>query len=710
MGDHPLHPLFAPRSIAVVGASPKGGYGLTTLQNLRELGYAGRTYVVHPTRDSVDGVAAYPTIAALPEVPDAVAVAVPAAGVPAVLRDAAAAGVPTGVVYGSGFAEVGGAGRELQDEVRAAGVRVVGPNCLGTVSYRTRSALWGITLPLGDGATDGAVALAAQSGNMVLTAISSGRLPRLAYAVSAGNQAAVDVTDCMEYFLGDPAVRVIAVIIEGLRDLARFRALAVAAAERDVAVVVLKVGRSAAGEQATVAHTGTLAGVDAAYAAAFRQTGAIRVDDLDELVATCALLAGRRRPRGAGLGIFASSGGECGLIADLAEDTGVGLPALDGPARTALRPLIPDYGNLGNPLDLTAGGWGQTDVYEAATRGLARVPGVDLVAFVGDAPTHTGDLEAAMWPEMVQGAAAGAAGVDVPVALVTTTTDTVPGLAALAARHGVLLLAGLRPALRAMALAGRWASRATAAAPPPTSMGAGPVDRARLLVSAEPAGRVLTESAAKRLLALYGVPTPDGGDVADAEGAVAMARKVGFPVVCKIDADGLAHKSDVGGVEVGLADEDAVRAAVERVLERGRTAVGAAAVRGVRIERMATGGGVELIVGGRNDPAAGPLVVLGAGGVLTELLADSTALLWPFSPDEVVAAVRGLRVGRLLDGYRGGPPVDVDALAETAVAVGRLLADLPEIAEIDINPLLVGPAGQGCLALDALVARVVRED
>jgi acetyltransferase len=707
MEEHPLRPLFAPRSVAVVGASPKGGYGLTTLQNLRGLGYAGRTYVVHPTRDTVDGVAAYPTIAALPEVPDAVAVAVPAAGVPAVLREAAAAGVPTGVVYGSGFAEVGRAGRELQDQVRAAGVRVVGPNCLGTVSYRGRAALWGITLPMGDGVTDGAVALAAQSGNMVLTAMGSGRLPRLAYAVSAGNQAAVDVTDCMEYFLGDPGVRVIALIIEGLRDLARFRALAVAAAERDVAVVVLKVGRSAAGEQATVAHTGTLAGVDAAYAAAFRQTGTIRVDDLDELVATCALLAGGRRPRGAGLGIFASSGGECGLIADLAEDTGVDLPALDGPARSALRPLIPEYGNLGNPLDLTAGGWGQTDVYEAATRGLARVPGVDLVAFVGDAPTHTGDLEAAMWPEMVRGAAAGAAEVDVPVALVTTTTDTVPGLASLAAEHGVLLLAGLRPALRAMALAGWWAGRPVPAPPAPTEPG--PVDRARRLVAAEPgAGQVLTETAAKRLLALYGVSTPDGEDASDVEGAVAVARKIGFPVVCKIDADGLAHKSDIGGVEVGLADEDAVRAAVERVLERGREAVGA--VCGVRIERMATGGGVELIVGGRNDPAAGPLVVLGAGGVLTELLADSTALLWPFGPDEVVAAVRGLRVGRLLDGYRGGAPADVDALAATAVAVGRLLADLPEIAEIDINPLLVGPAGQGCLALDALVARVVRED
>lgn len=704
MHSHPLHPLFAPRSIAVVGASPKGGYGLTTLRNLRALGYPGRLYVVHPTRDEVDGVAAYPTISALPEVPDAVAVAVPAAGVPAVLRDAASAGVPTGVVYGSGFAEVGEVGKRLQDEIRAAGVRVIGPNCLGTVSYRKRAALWGIRMPIGDSCADGAVALAAQSGNMALTVMSSGRLPGLAYAVSAGNQAVVDVTDCMEYFLTDPDVRVIAVIIEGLRDLTRFRALAEAAAEQDVAVVVLKVGRSAKGEQATVAHTGTLAGSDAAYAAAFRQSGAIRVDDLEELVAVCSLLASPRRPRGTGLGIFASSGGECGLIADLAEDTGVDLIGLDTHAEQTLRTILPEYGRPGNPLDLTASGWGQADVYETATRALGRVPGVDLLAFVGDAPTHAGDLETSGWPQMLDGVARGGADLDVPVALVTTTTDIVPGLSQLARERGVLLLAGLRTALRALALAGGWATRTVTMAKRRDDTG--PIESARAVLAAAP-GRVLPETAAKRLLGLYGVATPDGDDAADADSAVLVARKVGFPVVCKIDANGLAHKSDIGGVEIGLPNEEAVRAAVERVLERGRRTAGTAAVRGVRIERMVTEPGIEMIVGGRRIPGAGPLVVIGAGGVLTELLADVAGLLWPFTTEEVVAAVERLRIGRLLRGYRGSAPLDIGGLAEVAVAVGRLLSDLPEIAEIDVNPVHVGTSRAGCCALDALVVRDV---
>lgn len=705
MNAHPLHPLFAPRSIAVVGASPKGGYGLTTLRNLRAIGYSGRLYAVHPTRDEVDGVAAFPTVSMLPETPDVVAVAVPAAGVPAVLRDAASVGVPTGVVYGSGFGEVGEAGKGLQDELRAAGVRVVGPNCLGVVSYRNRAALWGIGMPVGDGRSDGAIALATQSGNMALTVMSSGRLPGLAYAVSAGNQAVVDVADCMEYFLTDPGVRVIALIIEGLRDLTRFRALAAKAADQNVAVVVLKVGRSPKGEQAAIAHTGTLAGSDSAYDAAFRQSGAVRVNDLDELVAVSTLLANPRRPRGKGLGIFASSGGECGLIADLAEDTGVELIDLDSRAEQKLREILPAYGSPGNPLDLTASGWGQEDIYETATRALGQISGVDVVAFVGDAPTYAGGLEASGWPQMLHGAAKGAADIDVPVALVTTTTDVAPGLSELARERGLLLLAGLKTALRAVALAGEWAtwtvSRTIVDGPPAYDSR---TESARAVL-ADVSGRVLPETTAKRLIGLYGVVSPPGGDAVDADSAVNIANEVGYPVVCKIDAEGLAHKSDVGGVRVGLSKEHDLRIAVERILERGRLAVGAAAVRGVRIERMVTEPGIEMIVGGRRVPGAGPLVVIGAGGVLTELLADVVSLLWPFTTDEAAAAVERLRISRLLHGYRGLPPADITGLAEVAVALGRLMSDIPDIAEIDINPLKVSTGSAGCWALDALIVR-----
>ncbi|WP_051792982.1 acetate--CoA ligase family protein [Amycolatopsis jejuensis] len=687
MTGHPLDRLFRPASIAVVGASPKGGYGLRTLRNTRSLGFAGRLYAVHPRHSEVDGVAAYPALRDLPEVPDAVALAVPAPSIPDLVDEATELGVGAMVAYAAGFAERDAAGRALQERLKT-GIPVVGPNCLGVASYRGRAALWGIEMPYGHAETEGVVALAAQSGNMALTTMLSGRLPSVAYGVSAGNQAVVDVADCLEYYLTDPAVRVVALVIEGLRDLPRFRELALRAAEQDVAIVVLKVGRSARGEAATLAHTGTLAGRDSAYTALFRQTGVYRVDDLDEMIALCRLLAAPRRPRGRSLGLFASSGGECGLLSDLAEDIGVPLAELDEPTAQAMAEVVPDHAAVANPLDLTAGAWGQLDVYAKATRAFGESPDVDVVAFVGDAPTYSEPLAGNGWPEMVGGAGKAAAQLDVPVALITTTTDIVRDLDELAEEHGVVLLAGVRPALRAIALAGTPRPRSSA---PAAESG---LREQALGLLKEP---VLTETNGKDLLALYGLPTPSGRSVGDLEAAVTAAEEIGYPVVAKLEAPGLTHKSDIGGVITGLADQAAVRTAFAALIDRGQ-ALGTPLR--VRIEQMASPG-VELIVGGRNDPA-GSLVVIGAGGVLTELLADATELLWPFGSDEVIAALDTLRINRLLRGYRGAPPADVAAIADAVVRIGQLLHELPEVTELDVNPLLC--TENGCLALDALVA------
>lgn len=705
-----LRPLFAPRSIAVVGASPKGGYGLTTLDNLAALGFDGAISVVHPRLSEVHGHRAVPSLRDLDHVPDAVAVAVPAAAVAGVLAEAADLGVGGAVVYASGFAELGPDGVRLQEEAMAAcrgRTAVVGPNCLGVVGYRHSAALWGITMPYEHAKRDGSVALAAQSGNIALTTMMSGRLPALAYAASLGNQAAVDVTDCLEHYLTDPHVRVVALVIEGLRDVQRFRRLALEAATRDVAIVALKIGRSAKGESATVAHTGTLAGSDAAYDALFEQTGVVRVRDLDELVATCALLAAPTRPASTSIALFASSGGECGLLADLTDDHGLTLADLDGPTEASLRELLPPYGYVTNPFDLTAGGWGQAPVYEAASRALGTAPGVGFVGFVGDAATYSGDLQGSGWPEMVSGAGAAASDLDVPVALITSTTDTRPDLVSLCEAHGVVMLAGLTPALRALSLVGARAERldALVAADPvageagPTE--AGPVEEARALLTG--AEGLLSETDAKALLDLYDIPTPPGGLARTPEEAAALAERIGYPVVCKLDAVGVAHKSDIGGVVLGLADADAVHEAAEQVLARGAESVGAEAVTGVRIERAAAvDRGTELIVGGRND-TAGTTVVVGAGGVLTELLRDARTLLWPFGHDDVRRALGALRIHRVLSGYRGRGAADLDVLADRIVGIGRLLHDLPEIKELDVNPLLCGLGSSEVVALDALV-------
>lgn len=706
MSTPSLSSVFAPRSIAVVGASPKGGYGLTTLDNLSALGFDGSVSVVHPRLTEVHGHRAVPSLRDLDHVPDAVAVAVPAAAVGGVLTDAVELGVQGAVVYASGFAELGPDGARMQEEALDAcrgRMAVVGPNCLGVVSYRTGSALWGISMPYEHVKRTGAVALAAQSGNIALTTMMSGRLPALAYAASLGNQAAVDVTDCLAYYLDDPDVRVVALVVEGLRDLQRFRRLALDAAARDVAIVALKIGRSSKGESATIAHTGTLAGADAAYDALFEQTGAIRVRDVDELVATCTLLAPAKRPSSTTVALFASSGGECGLVADLVDDHALALADLDQRTETSLRQLLPPYGYVTNPFDLTAGGWGQAPVYEAATRALGTAPGVGFVGFIGDAPSYSGALEESGWPEMVRGAGAAARDLDVPVALITSTTDTKPDLGPLCETHGVVMLAGLSPALRAVAHVGTRAARVAelTGAGDPLDTAPGPVGEARAVL----AGTVglLSETRAKELLGRYGIGTPAGASVPTPEAAAALAASLGYPVVCKLEADGVAHKSDIGGVVLGLTDADGVRRAAEQVLARGATEVGSEAVTGVRIERAAAvQQGVELIVGGRNDEA-GTTVVVGAGGVLTELLGDARTLLWPFGPGDVVRALRALRVHQVLLGYRGRAGVDLDRLADAIVRVGRMLHDLPEIEELDVNPLLCGLGSGEVIALDALV-------
>jgi acyl-CoA synthetase (NDP forming) len=695
--------LFKPRSIAVVGASPKGGYGFGVIEGNRALGFDGDLYVVHPRADEVGGVKAYRSLSDLPEVPDAVSIAVPARAVPAVVQEAADLGVGGAVVYASGFAELGDEGVALQEQIVATcrgRMPLIGPNCLGAVSYGSRASLWAGGVSSEHVDPTGVVALAAQSGNIALTSMGAARIPSLAYSVSMGNQAVSDITDCLEYFISDEQVRIIALVIEGLADLERFRRLALEAAARDTAIVALKVGRSKRGEAATLAHTGTLAGTDGAYDALFRQTGVIRVKDLEELSAVCNLLAGPYEITGRTAGIFASSGGECGLMADLAEDHAIDLPVLEAGTQERLRSLLPEYGYVTNPFDLTAGGWGHEHIYHAAAKALAQNRGVDFVAFVGDAPAHAGSLEEMAWPEMVVGAGRAARDTQTPVILISTITETGTELPQICRENGVVYLAGADQAMGAIALVAdrhRAVRRLTAgSAAEPTA-----ASHVETLVP-DGGSAVLSETASKAMLNAYGIATPGGGVATTPDEAVKLGADLGYPVVAKLVAEGLAHKSDIGGVVVDIAGDDELRTAAADVLERGRAAVGDA-VRGVRIEQMIrAGNGVEMIIGGHND-VSGSVVVVGTGGVLTELLADAATLLWPFDGSDVEEALGTLRVDRLLRGYRGAPAVDRDALVSTVVQVGRMLHEHPEISELDINPLLCGRGSAGSTALDALI-------
>lgn len=702
---HPLRPLFYPRSVAVVGASPKGGYGLRVLSALTAFNFAGPIYPVNPNYSEIAGFTAYPDLGSIPDQVDAVAISVPSRFVPGVVEQAIAAGVRTGIAFGSGFAEAGEDGQQLQADLRTlcgAHFPLIGPNCLGVMSYLGDSGLWSI--PIGKPRHDGSVGLVAQSGNMALTLMSSSRGLRLAHAVSAGNQAVVDAVDVMSFYLAEPQIRAIAAVIEGLSDVDKFRRVAALAAERDVPIVALKLGRSEKASAAAVAHTGSLTGSDQLYDALFAQYGVIRVDDLEELMETAKLLSAPRRPKGPGLGVFASSGGECGLISDVSAAAGVELPDLQAETREALISILPPFANPLNPLDITAAGWGNREIYANTAGMLAATPGVDIVACIGDTTRNSGPLHLTGWDKMIAGMADAAEASETPMAIINTITDVSDEMVDALAAQGVIHLSGARTAAMAIGHAGRYA-RWRADAVSRVSAVATTVDEERraqalALLPASGSGGV-SESASKALLQLYGIPVPAGGLATSVDDAVKLATAVGYPVVLKIEADDIHHKTEVGGVALRVTSDDHLRSEYAALLERVAAHVPQAQVRGVRVERMASGL-LELIVGGRNDAVFGPVVVAGLGGVLAEALQDVSNRLAPVDAADAEAMLRELRGATLLGSFRGRPAVDVAAAADVIARVSQLLVELPEVLELDLNPVLVSAAGDGCVAVDGL--------
>lgn len=708
--------LLSPASVAVVGASQRPGWGLTTIQNLDGIGFTGRVYPVNPRYQEIAGRPCYPALSDLPEVPDAVAVAVPAAAIPGTIEEAIACGAGAAVVYASGFGAPGegeggstgpdGLRSRLTGIFAARQIAVQGPNCLGLANYARRAAMWGITMPFDHAGAERGVALIAQSGNMALTLSGGNRGMPLTHLISCGNQMDVTAAELMSGCLADPAVRVIAVLVESIPDPDRFADVLTEAARRDVPVIVLKVGTSERAQQAAIAHTGSLSGAAAVHRSFFRQFGAIQVDDLDELAATAAVLVAETRPGAGGVAIFASSGGECGLSSDVAEAVGLPLPELPAGLAGELSALLPDYGHAANPLDLTASGWGDPALYEKVIGLLADVPGVAAIVGIGDAPTLGGGPLVDGWDGIIAGLTAGADRVradGITVAGLTSLADVHPDVPAALAAGGVVPLAGLRPGLSALAKAGwyaRWQEQHAADAPTAAVVPAGAAEAVGGLLAGRPPGPV-SEDLAKQVLACYGIRSPARELARSAATAAAAADRIGYPVVVKVAASGIQHKTEAGGVVLDVRTAGDVARAAGDLLEVGRRADPEAAV---LIERFLPGA-LELIVGGRRDAVFGPLVVAGLGGVLTEFLADAAHRVAPVTPAEAERMLGDLSGRRLLDGFRGRPGISVPALAGLIAAVSRLLADHPEIAELDINPVVADPASPDGtpVALDALL-------
>lgn len=608
MMRHRLSPLLAPRSVAVMGASPRQGtVGNRAVRALAEFGFPGAIYPLHPEATSVCDLPAYRGLDALPEVPDCLLLAISAEKAVPALEAAAARGVKAAVLFASGFAETDDAGRARQATLRAladrTGLVVCGPNCLGLANIGAHTALYSAPLP--EGLQAGGVAVLSHSGSGCILLSNLGRFG-LSYLVSVGNAAVLDVADYLDFLAEDPATRIAALFIETVRDPAAFAAACRKMRAAGKSVVALKVGRSAKGAAAAAAHTGSLAGAHEAYADFFRRCGVIAVDDLDELVESVALmLAVRQRPRGRGVGIMNVSGGEIALTCDIAERIGLDLPELAPESKARIQAALPHFGTASNPLDATGVAVFDHAVYRACIEGLAADPAVELVAVSQDCPATLGSRQAATYAALAATAAAVAQEIDKPLVFYSNVAAGVhPDVAAPLEAVGVPVLRGARASL--LAIRRLVADEAPAPVSDTTLPPPDPSWAARLATGAK-----LTEREAKSFLAAHGIQVTRERFAATAAEAVAAAQAIGFPVVLKIESPDLPHKSDIGGVRLGLTDAASVAEAFAAIMAAVTEAAPTAQRDGVVVQEMIPPG-IEALAGLTDCAPLGPA---GDGGL-----------------------------------------------------------------------------------------------
>jgi len=697
---HPLDPFFKPRSVAVIGATEApGSVGRTVLANLAATSFGGPVYPVNPRRDAVLGMKAYPNVGAVPGPIDLAVIVTPAATVPEIVRQCVDAGVPAALIISAGFRETGPAGAELEArvfaEARRGGMRIVGPNCLGVMSPPN-----GLNATFAAGiARPGRVAFLSQSGALLTAILDWSVSEEVGFSafVSTGSMLDVGWGDLIDYFGNDPATRAIVVYMESIGDARGFLSAA-----REVAlakpIVVIKAGRSEAASRAATSHTGALTGSDEVLDAAFRRAGVLRVNAIEEVFDLAEMLGKQPRPLGRRLTIVTNAGGPGVLATDALVAGGGELADLSADARGRLDAVLPAAWSHGNPIDVL--GDATPDRYEQALAIAAADPNSDglLVILTPQDmtdPTRTAEALAkyahvggkpvlASW----MGGARVAAGVDI------------------LNRAGIPTFVFPDDAARAFCDMGRFAEnlRAMYETPVPRTGGDGHRAGANAVLDAARAeGRTLLDEAeAKAVLAGYGIPVVPTRTARDRDEAVAAARAMGFPVAVKLWSRVITHKTDVGGVKLGIGDADAVARAFDEIRSSAIAKAGADAFLGVTVQPMVDrSAGHELIVGSTVDRQLGPVLMFGAGGELVEVMRDRALALPPLTTTLARRLIDETKIARALRGVRGRPPVDLDGLASLLVRFGDLVAEQRRIREVDINPLLVSPAG--AVALDARI-------
>ena len=687
-----LQRLLSPRSIAFVG----GDIAAMAIRRNLELGYDGEIWPVHPSRREILGFKCHASVDDLPQPPDAAFIAVKREPTIEIVQKLADAGAGGCVCYAAGFAEMGDEGRALQDElVSAAGnMPLVGPNCFGLVNYLDKSALWPYLFggqPVAKGA-----ALISQSGNIAMNLTMNERSVYFTHVIGAGNQAVLGQADYVDALLEDDRVAAIGMYIEGVDDIEHFSRSALQALRQGVPIVVVKVGKTDASVRQSGSHTSSLTGSDVLFDALCDRLGIIRVNSFNRMLETLKLLILGKPLTGQNIFSLSCSGGEAALIADAAAEVDLDMKPFSDTQMQDLASLFPNFVTVSNPFDYNTSIWGdrvaQEQCFTISMRGDH-----DAALLIYDHPT-VDSIEVEEWVATLDAFIAAHKTTGKPAFVVCTISELLPrDVRDRLIAAGVVPLQGLDDALFALSKAAKYhafqASGAKAATLPNFATGR---------IAAKQALAFLDESQSKRRLRDFGLTIPEG-DVGSAAETHEIAERLGYPVVVKAVGEEFLHKSELGAVILNLQSAKEVTQATASICESVAASHGE--VKRFLVERMATGTIAELIIGIKRDEQFGPALVIGAGGILVELVADSASLLLPTDRAAVTKAIESLSAYKLILGFRGNAAGDMEAIVDAVLAVAAFAESNQErLMELDINPLLVLPEGQGVVAADALIS------
>jgi acetyltransferase len=684
---HSAEAFFRPRAVALVGASETGGGGWPRMiyNNLEFKGFPTKLYLINPRREELWGRKVYPDFASLPEPVDLALTIVPAEAIPGVLAEGADHGLKAALIYAARFGEGDDPeGRKRADAVRALcdekGLVVCGPNCMGALALTDDLLFYPATrvrdLPKGD------MGVVFQSGGtfMFWMERAAQRGLGISYAVSSGNELNLDLADYINFLVDDPSTRMIACMVEGIRRPDAFMEAARRALEAEKPILMVKVGRSAAGQAAARSHTGALASDDAVFEAVCRRYGVVRCPTLDQLVETALVFAQRRLPKGPRIGMAGFSGGGKGLFLDYAEDEGAEIATLTPGTIAKIRPQIDEGVPAENPLDCGAGIAYRHHDFSAVCQDLARDPNVDMMAVQGSLPLREDDpSDPTVFSKILEAT-------DKPtVAYMRVSQNVTEAGRGFQKAAGVPFVMGIQDVVRALRdLAGHAEARKRGVAPLPTPAGK-PAD--------------LEGAALETLLAAKGLTPPKSAFAADAAAAAKAAADIGFPVVLKIVSPQASHKTEVGGVALNLKDGAAVKEAADAMAARLRKADPKAKIDGFLVQEMVSG--LEVIIGCREDAQFGPIMIAGLGGVLVEAMRDVSLRMLPITEGDARAMLESLRGKALLGEFRGTPARDVDALVRAMCGLSDIfLAHRNHLADLEVNPLIVLAEGAGVRAVD----------